>query len=123
MITRSSIKGPPNSDHEPVIRGGTPPSDLESTGLEHGDPGPAAERGLLTVADVTGLDLAATELVVLSACDTGGGVITCRLLDQGHGPAEALPTVRRERHVAGDPVLSRGAFVCRLGAADGAVGD
>ena len=45
------------------------------TRLTHGNPPEAAEDGLLTAEDVTGLNLLDTELVVLSACETGLGVV------------------------------------------------
>jgi CHAT domain-containing protein len=44
-----------------------------NTWLQGGTLPPEAEDGLLTAEDVTGLDLLATQLVVLSACDTGLG--------------------------------------------------
>jgi CHAT domain-containing protein len=44
-----------------------------NTWLRAGNPPEEAEDGLLTAEDVTGLDLLATELVVLSACETGLG--------------------------------------------------
>jgi CHAT domain-containing protein len=43
--------------------------------LRAGNPPEEAEDGLLTAEDVAGLDLLATELVVLSACETGLGQI------------------------------------------------
>jgi CHAT domain-containing protein/tetratricopeptide (TPR) repeat protein len=46
-----------------------------NTWLAAGNPPEEAEDGLLTAEDVTGLDLLATELVVLSACETGLGQV------------------------------------------------
>jgi hypothetical protein len=46
-----------------------------NTWLNHGRLPAEAEDGLLTAEDVSGMDLLATELVVLSACETGLGEI------------------------------------------------
>ena len=60
-----------------------------NTWLKAGNPPEEAEDGLLTAEDVTGLDLLATELVVLSACETGLGQIHV-----GEGRLRPAPSVR-----------------------------
>jgi hypothetical protein len=56
----------------PMIRSGLALAGA-NTWLNAGSAPEEAEDGLLTAEDVTGLDLLATELVVLSACETGLG--------------------------------------------------
>ncbi len=66
------LSGPAPED--PMLRSGLALAGA-NTWLQHGSPPPRAEDGLLTAEDVTGLDLRGTELVVLSACDTGLGEV------------------------------------------------
>jgi CHAT domain-containing protein/tetratricopeptide (TPR) repeat protein len=58
----------------PLLRSGLALAGAQ-TWLNGGQPPAAAEDGLLTAEDVSGMDLLATELVVLSACETGLGEV------------------------------------------------
>ena len=57
---------------DPMVRSGLALAGA-NTWLDGGELPPDAEDGILTAADVAGLDLTATELAVLSACETGLG--------------------------------------------------
>jgi CHAT domain-containing protein len=58
----------------PLLRSGLALARV-NTWLRGGNPPQEAEDGLLTAEDVSGLDLLDTELVVLSACETGLGEV------------------------------------------------
>ena len=80
---------------DPMLRSGLALAGA-NTWLKAGSPPEEAEDGLLTAEDVSGLDLLATELVVLSACETG--------LGQGH-VGEGVFGLRRAFVLAGARTL------------------
>jgi CHAT domain-containing protein/Tfp pilus assembly protein PilF len=57
----------------PLLRSGLALAGANRTIKKEGGLPPEAEDGILTAEDVTAMDLSATELVVLSACETGLG--------------------------------------------------
>jgi CHAT domain-containing protein len=68
----NQLRGP--GMENPMLRSGLALAGAQ-TWLEKGKLPAEAEDGLLTAEDVTGMDLLGTELVVLSACDTGRGEV------------------------------------------------
>jgi CHAT domain-containing protein/Tfp pilus assembly protein PilF len=64
------LPGEPNTFNDPLHHSG-----LALAGANLSDHGEVADDGLLTASDVTGMNLAGTQLVVLSACETGLGKV------------------------------------------------
>jgi len=70
----STALEPPAWRRNPLVRSGLALAGA-NTFLHGEQPPPEAEDGILTAEDVSALDLSGTELVVLSACETGLGEI------------------------------------------------
>jgi CHAT domain-containing protein len=68
----TQVAGLPGADADPLLRSAVALAGF-NTWAAGGDLPPDAGNGLLTADDVCALDLRATRLVVLSACDTGLG--------------------------------------------------
>jgi CHAT domain-containing protein len=83
---------PAPQDEDPMLLAG-----LAFAGAnQRGDAGPADEDGILTAAEIAGLDLGGVEWAVLSACDTGTGEIRT---------GEGVLGLRRAFEVAGARTL------------------
>ncbi|MEJ2604044.1 MAG: CHAT domain-containing protein [Gammaproteobacteria bacterium] len=82
-------------DVDPMLRGGLALSGA-NTGLRGSEVPAKGEDGILTAYDVVGLDLTGTELVVLSACETGVGAVEC---------GEGVFGLRRAFRIAGAQTL------------------
>ncbi len=67
-----TLAGLPRSDADPLLRSALVLAGI-NTWLNGSDPPPEAGIGMLTADEVCTLDLRDTQLVVLSACETGLG--------------------------------------------------
>lgn len=95
-LSRSREGGflPPGIEN-PLLRSGLALAGANALFL-HREPAPRAEDGILTALDVCGLNLSGTELVTLSACDTGVGEVR---------RGEGVFGLRRAFHQAGAKTL------------------
>lgn len=80
QFTPGAVRGPP-----PLVRSG-----LVLAGANRAASTPGGDDGILTALELSGLDLHGTELVVLSACETGVGTTPAGQAVQGFRAALAL---------------------------------
>jgi CHAT domain-containing protein len=85
----------PEAEENPLLRSGLALAGANTTLRGHAR-APLADKGILTALDVAGMDLRGTELVVLSACDTGLGDVH---------RSEGVFGLRRSFHLAGASTL------------------
>jgi len=89
--------GPLHRPPDPLLRSGLVLSGVHSPSAQPGSP--SLQDSLVTALELAGLDLWGTQLVVLSACDTGNGDVK---LGQGvHGLRRALVVAGAQTLVAG----------------------